>query len=227
MPNPSIRGLRKYQIGLAILGLITVAMTILVLVQAGGIKADSKTYAAAQQAATSLENYIASKQVVPASLSAAGITDTSDTIKYTKLSDSSYKFCASYRTASNPSFSASDLTGSLLTAQYGAQPSAQSYGTDGQTTLVVTSDHKKGDNCQTIKPSLYNSYNYSSSNALVDPSSGSNTNASTSQSALQKAYDTCDKQYPPSTQNTSGYYACLNKADAANNATSTSSRLHT
>jgi hypothetical protein len=71
MPNPSIRGLRKYQIGLAVLGLITVAMTILVLVQAGGIKADSKTYAAAQQAATSLENYIASKQVVPASLSAA------------------------------------------------------------------------------------------------------------------------------------------------------------
>jgi type II secretory pathway pseudopilin PulG len=223
MSNDSIRGLRKYQIGLAILGVITVAMTSVVLVQAGDVKADGKTYAAAQQAATSLENYISSKQSVPASLSAAGVKDLPGSITYTKLSDSSYKFCATYRSASNASYSAGDLTSSLLTGQYSTQPSSQSYGTDSQSTLLITSDHKKGDNCQTIKPSLYNSYNYSSSNALLDPSGGSTTG--TSQSVLEKAYAACDKQYPNPSQNTD-YYACLNKADTASKATSTASRLH-
>ena len=251
-------GLRKYQIGLALLGLATIALTVVVLVQASATKSDTKTYEAAQKAATALENYTGSKQTVPDSLAAAGVKDVPDTIKYTKLSESSYKFCATYRASSTANFSASDIATNVLLSQYGGSGASSASGenSDGSAFLIVSSSHKKGENCQTIKPTFYGGYNY-------DSTSSGSTTTNPCEKQYQKDYNETNYEKCISTPGTSAapapsssgssssnnqsalekayaacdaqylgssqneqYLACLNAANAANKSTSTSSRLH-
>ncbi len=204
MQNTSPPALRKYKIGLAALGVLTLVLFVFVLIQGQSAKADTKTYDEAQKAATALETYTSTKGTIPESLSAAGDTSAPSSVQYTKVSDSSYKLCVTYKAASG--FSSSDVTSRVLSGAYGASyPPA----TNSDTTtsyLYISPDHKKGQNCQTVKPYLYGGYNSyyggSSSTSSTDP------------------YTLCDNQYAKDKNNTA-YTACLDKADSSSSSTST------
>lgn len=192
MKTPTPQGLRKYQIGLAVLGVAALIMLVLVLVQAQAAKADSATYDAAQKAASKLESYTSRNDAIPDSLSAAGVSDAPDTIKYTKLSETQYKFCVTYKSSSG--FSSSDVESRVLSGAYGSAYSSAQTSSDSQESsyLYISSTHKKGETCQTIKPYIYNNYSSSS--------------YSNSTSATAKCYTQYEKD-----KNLDNYYTCVDK----------------
>ncbi|MDB5169570.1 MAG: hypothetical protein JWO41_926 [Candidatus Saccharibacteria bacterium] len=194
MRTPTPKGLRKYQIGLAVLGAVTLAMLAITVVQAQAAKADDVTYKAAQNAAEKLQAYTTAKDSIPASLAAAGVNSAPDSIKYTKLSSTKYQFCVTYKSES--AFSSSDVQSRLLSGVYGSSFSSKS-GADATESsyLYLTPNHKKGQTCQTIKPYIYTSSSYFGG-------------SSSSSSSVDDIYTKCDKLYPDSSQTTE-YFACI------------------
>ena len=253
-------GLRKYQIGLGVLGLFTLVLLIFTIIQAGATKSDNKTFQSAQSTASKLGIYINDQQTIPKSLDQAGATNVPDSIRYNKLSDSSYEFCVTYKASSG--FDASQAQAEAFSGLngYNANNSSGDYG-GKNSFLYIDSNHKKGENCQTITPYLSNyggagsgSYsdtstspyakcddqyakdknetNYQSCLGSIDKSqSGSSASnnstpsgSSTNSSALDKAYADCSKQFPDASQDQQ-YLQCTDKANKANNASSTASPL--
>jgi len=140
------QALTKYKIGLLVIGLFTVAMVVVVLAQASAAKHDTDTYKTANTIADKLNGYTLDHETVPRSLSDANIDNPSTAITYTKLTDTQYKFCITYKTTST-NFDPGMLEGSLLLSGHTPE------GFDGYTSqdyLVVPTAHKKGSNCQTI-----------------------------------------------------------------------------
>lgn len=140
--------LSKYKIGLLILILFAVALAVLVLVQAGTTKTDTTTNNAASNIADTLNNYVDSNSTIPATLAEAGVKNVPSTISYQKLSDSSYKFCVTYK-GSSSGFDASGVASDLVT---GSLSSDFGSATDN-TELNIDSTYHKGVNCQTVQPS--------------------------------------------------------------------------
>jgi len=155
--------LRKYQIGLAALGLFTLVIVVVILVQAGATKQDADTTKKANDIATKLEMYISTKQMIPDSLGAVGVSDVPATISYQKLSDTSYRFCLTYKSASS-GFDAASAVTDVATGSYGQRYSSLGNTTDTETGdtgyLYIPDTHHKGSNCQTIKPYIYASPYY-------------------------------------------------------------------
>lgn len=143
----------KYQLGLAIIGVFTLVIVGLVLVQASATKQDTTTEKHANDIAEKLNNYVESKQAVPESLSNTGISDVPETINYKKVSASSYTFCTNYK-ATSSNFDSSAVALSLATGGK-VDPGSSDYSSKDY--LVIPSSHHKGANCQTISPYLYNS----------------------------------------------------------------------
>jgi type II secretory pathway pseudopilin PulG len=171
--------LRKYQIGLAAIALFTLIIVIVVLVQAGATKQDADTTKKADDIATKLEAYVSSNQKVPTSLDDVGVGDVPASISYQKLSDTSYKFCLTYKSAS----SGFDATSAVTELASGGQGSPDNSFSDSPSTatsyLYIPSTHHKGQNCQTIKPylssdssSYYNYNDTSSGSSLLDTYTG-------------------------------------------------------
>lgn len=146
--------LGAYRIGLGIIGLVTLISLVFVLTSAGSYKADADTYIKATAVADTLNKYVASNLTVPASLAVAGITDAPSSVSYQKLSDTSYKFCVTYKTKSN-SFSASNVTSDLTSAALGMGTSSSAATTSSDTYLFLNYYHDKGQNCQTITTPVY------------------------------------------------------------------------
>lgn len=132
-------------------------MFVFVMLLAGNAKQDTETQNAANKAADKLNSYVSSKQTIPDSLQAADIHDMPKTISYRKVSDTSYKFCATYKSASK-NLSSDVLVNAAISGYRGA-----SYDNYTSTeSLYIPSTHKKGEACQTIKPYIYQStYNAS------------------------------------------------------------------
>lgn len=181
-PNP-YDPLFLYKIGLAVIGLFTLGITIFALVSASAAKQDAKTEKAANSVATTLDTYITVNQKVPDSLAAAGVHEDTSHIKYTKLSSSSYKFCITYKTASSTTTNPiDDLTGRNLYKRL----AVESYGSGDNSYLYINPVHKKGENCQTVKPPI-GDYLYDSSSSSSDSSDYQSDLGSASDPADAKA----------------------------------------
>jgi len=136
------------------------ALVGLLIFQASSVRADAKTEKEATRIAEKLNTYISRKQKIPMSLSAANISDVPASITFTRDSSSRYTFCAEYKSASS-GFSGSSVTSSLMGA--GMRDYSSYSSSYEENNLYISPTHKKGKNCQTIKPSLYDwssDYNY-------------------------------------------------------------------
>lgn len=150
--------LNRYRLGLGLLGVATVILAAYLISQASGVKQDTLTYNRANAIANKLNDYVDNQQKVPSSLAEAGITNVPSTISYRQIDSNSYQFCATYKSAST-NFSAVDSAESAITGQFeGAQNySSANAGADfPNTTLFIDGSHQKGQNCQTIKPDIFN-----------------------------------------------------------------------
>jgi hypothetical protein len=168
----------KYQVGLAVLGGLVLGLLAFVIVQAGSARQDAKTQKTAEAIATKLNNYLVSEQAVPESLDVIKVDDVPETITYKKLSDESYKFCVTYKSAGNPASATalmSQATGGYSDLYTGGGDTAYN------DTLYISTTHKKGEHCQTIKPYLYTS-------SYKDTSDYSS-------STVQPQYKQCDIDY--------------------------------
>jgi hypothetical protein len=155
--------MRKWKLGLLALGVLTLGLAVYVAVQGVSSKQDRATTKQAIAIADKLNNYVNSKQSIPTDLSAAGVKDVPATITYTRKSDSSYEFCVTYK-AANTDVSAqvqNDLMRATTNGGYSGTQNPYTGTTDAPTDLYVTSEHKAGKQCQTVKPYLYS---YSSGN---------------------------------------------------------------
>ena len=141
--------LLRYKIGLLMLFTFSVVLMGVVLVQASGTKQDTKTNAAAQAIADKLNTYVSDNNTVPATLADAGAKNVPSSISYTKLSDSSYKFCATYK-GNSSGFDATGAASDLLTGSGGVS-SLPNIPADN-TELFIDSTYHKGANCQTVNP---------------------------------------------------------------------------
>lgn len=199
------RTYRFYQIGLAVIGFFTLILVIMLLTQASSVKKDNLTSQKAQEVADKLNAYTENHSSVPSSLDALNVQNVPDTITYTRIDNGSYKFCATYNAASQ-GFS-TDGIGALSGTGLGSlsQPQSSFYDSQYDTSyLYVSSDHKKGDNCQTIKLYSYDPYNSGSSSNLF-----STPGASGSSSSSGDPYAVC-----ASIVDDTAYYQCLDKVDA-------------
>ena len=131
--------LRPYRIGLAVVGLFTLAVALFVIVRATMYKSDLQTERAATKIATKLNDYIYAQQTVPQTLQEAGIKDVPSTISYEQHANS-YTFCATYKAAK------SKKARSLFVPDYYYE---------NNESLTIPPTHKKGENCQTITPYMY------------------------------------------------------------------------
>lgn len=159
--------MKKYYIGLFILGLITLGLVGYVLTLGIQSRQDVKTEKSAQQAANKLNSYVRDKQKIPESLAEAGVNDVPPSIKYTKISEEKYKFCVTYK--ADKGYGSSDLTSVITNAAasrvYGGDSSFSDTSSYEPSTLYLNYTHKKGEDCQTVKPYIYQSFDSSSSSS--------------------------------------------------------------
>lgn len=140
--------LQKYKIGLLALMVFALVITGLVIVQAGSTKQDTKTNNAASDIADKINNYVDNNQAVPATLAETGAKNVPSTISYTKLSATTYKFCASYK-GNSSGFDATGAATDLLTGSGSSSSSGLNLPADNSYLTIDTTWHK-GANCQTI-----------------------------------------------------------------------------
>lgn len=149
--------MKKYYIGLAIIILTVLGISGYGIAQATSARADKVTERRSQEIAEELNKYIEKENKAPDSLDAAGIKDVPNTIRYTKKSDTSYEFCATYKKASDNFYFGgieSVLWGSAFSplGGYGGYDDSDYYSNYPQSTLYLPYSHKQGENCQTVEP---------------------------------------------------------------------------
>jgi len=161
--------MKKYYTGILILALVTLGLTGYVVNLGLKTRQDVKTEKSANDIATKLNSYIQKEQKIPKDLKAAGVTDAPGTISYTKDSEKAYTFCVTYKEAKGYG---SDITSTLTSAAtsryFGSSGSESSY---KPSSLYLSYIHKKGENCQTVEPYLYNRSSSSSSSSLYNSTS--------------------------------------------------------
>lgn len=156
--------LRKWQLGLGVLGLITFGLLIFVIIQGVNGKQDRVLFEQVSKVADKLNNYIDSNQKLPENLAAAGITDAPSAVDYTKQSSGTYEFCVTWHSSnSDVSAQVAEDLGKATTSQgYGESSSMDSTYTPAL--LYVSPNHKAGRQCQTVKPYIFDNsiggYNY-------------------------------------------------------------------
>jgi len=165
-----MKAMRKYTIGLTILGLITFGLLVFTVIQGINHRSDVKTYEKAQKIATSLNDYIDKNNQIPDTLATAGVTDIPSTITYEKQSSAQYLFCATYKQASEV-YGGASPEAALLSTIGGVPATTTSVDSskDAQYSpeaLYIDPWYTAGENCQTIKPYLttdtYDSSDYDS-----------------------------------------------------------------
>jgi type II secretory pathway pseudopilin PulG len=176
--------LKRYKLGLAVLGIFTLVLAVIVLLQAASVKQDQTLAAKATSIATKLNAYVAKQQKLPASLAVAGISGVPPAISYHKDSATSYRFCATYKTDS------SDFSATASSLTDGLTGSAASGSSTTGTQLDIPGTHHSGANCQTVTPDLF--LGSSSSNSELDTTCTYNTSEPTAQA--DQDYDNCLNQ---------------------------------
>lgn len=159
--------MRKWNIGLSVLGVLAAGLFVFVLIQGLQSKQDRVTSKAATGIAEKLNKYVDDKQEVPSSLAAAGITDVLSTISYHKKSDDTYQFCMTFKQSNIDVSSnvAQDLYGATTDrglSSNGGSSYSDSYYSNNASSLYIDSTHKAGKQCQTIQTYVYTSDPYSS-----------------------------------------------------------------
>jgi hypothetical protein len=168
-------GIRKYVIGLSVLLLFVLGLVVWLLIQASAVKADNTTYKSATKLASKLNDYISTKNKIPNDLKSVSKDAVPSSIRYTKLSEQRYKFCVTYN-ANSSNFDATSVQTGLMSRAFGG--GLDYYGGNESSELsylYIPSTHKKGENCQTIKPYIYSykpapvcNYDYSSGSAAYN-----------------------------------------------------------
>lgn len=161
--------MKKYYIGIAIICLLTLGFAGYVAYVGIDSKQDAKTLKSAREIETKLNSYVQQNQKIPESLDEANVKDVPSTIKYTKDSDTEYSFCMTYKAASgyNDYGLGQSLLGPVLTGGASFYDDPGYY--DNQyvpESLYISEIHKKGENCQRVKPYLSYSYKTPSYNPL-------------------------------------------------------------
>lgn len=194
-----MKGITKYYIGLGVIGVFTVVILMVVLMQGISARHDNHLYQQANKVADKLNSYVDKNSKVPESLAAAGITDVPSDVTYVKKATDKYEFCVTYRAASdgfdvsNPTQALSERAaeqyyGGGSTDNYGSSSDASSY---FDATLYLSASHKAGKNCQTIKPYIntYDSFGNSGSSGTSCKYDATNSDAN---AALNDYYNCLD-----------------------------------
>lgn len=162
--------MKKYYIGLLVIGLVTAGLAVYVLSLGQQSKQDKKTYEKAQDTAEKLNDFIREERTIPGSLAEAGVSDVPESITYEKLSEKEYKFCVTYK--ANKGYGGADITsvatgalyGSMYRGDYEYSKSESEY---KPSTLYLSPYYTKGESCQTIQPYISSSQsNRQNSNQL-------------------------------------------------------------
>jgi len=157
--------MKKYYIGLGVIGIITLVFLALTIAKGASAKQDNDTKTKASTIAKDLNAYISKNRKIPESLEDAGIKDVPKSITYKKDSSTEYTFCATYKEAKT--YGSVDPT-SLISGSTLRQNSSSldddlyigSSSSYKSSSLYPTTSYKKGENCQTIKPYLTSSSYY-------------------------------------------------------------------
>jgi len=158
------RRLFKYYLVFSLLVLFTAGAVVYTLSLASSSNKDQTTQDKVVEASSKLEGYIAKNNQLPTNLDDAGINNIPSTLTYKKISDTKYRLCANYTTASS-GFSGgwtSIFTGAL-SSLHSTSSLASNIGYLDVYNLAY--NHQKGQNCQTVKPIDLTSSNVSSSSA--------------------------------------------------------------
>lgn len=152
--------MKKYYIGVVVILLITFGFVGYTVYLGLESKSDVETQKSAEEISKKLNEYVKNNQKIPESLSEVGANDVPSTISYTKLSDSQYKFCVTYKSASGYYDSGisgvvTGVTANSYPDEYYESPYPSDY---TEPDLYIDSYHKKGENCTTVKPYFSNSY---------------------------------------------------------------------
>lgn len=157
--NPT-KELTKYYIGLVVLVVFAAGLIGYTIASGSDAKSDKKTAEAVNKIAPALETYINKNYAIPADLDKLNVNNIPSTVTYKKISEEKYKICATYKTAAN------GFDGGLFSlfggALYGSGYSGTDYpaSEDYLDTYKLTYNHKKGENCHTVKPAAASGYGY-------------------------------------------------------------------
>ena len=139
--------INAYRIGLTVLAVIALIIFAVVIDLASANNQDAQTQKTASKIGDKLNRYVNDKQIVPPSLTAAGINNVPANIHYAKESKGTYIFCVRYKSATSGSGIVDSLR-SVLTG--GFNDSSGSGGSE----VFIDPSHDKGNNCQTIDTAI-------------------------------------------------------------------------
>lgn len=157
--------MKKYYVGLAILIALSLGLASFTLASGKDSKKDEETSKKVETVSAKLTEYIYRENKIPTSFEEANIKNVPSTIKYERLDSERFKVCVHYDKAGS-SFDAGPLA--LLTGLVFGIPAPDVSSQDEEKTYLdsysLSYAHKKGDNCQTVKPLLItpDSHSYSS-----------------------------------------------------------------
>lgn len=166
-----MNGLRKYYVGLAVLGVFTLGLGVYVLAQGNSYKNDKRVNEVLSEIADDLNSYVRTEQQIPESLSDATSQQVPAEVTYTKESDSKYKVCVTYSSGSGPELNANSIVYQGLSGDYSS--SFYDYESDyvPSTLYVSTYSWREGETCYVVAPNIRRS---NSSN--IDLFNGSSLN---------------------------------------------------
>lgn len=151
-----MQNMKKYYAVLLLVATVIVITLGYALMQSGKAKADETTYKQATAIADKINTYFDTAPGMPANLAEMDIKDAPSTIRFEKVSGLEYKFCVTYKTKSG----LVDVSvANVLTGLSAASTAGSFQSSDTATTLIVDSSHKKGENCQNVKPYQLTTYN--------------------------------------------------------------------
>lgn len=197
----------KYQIGLAVVGLFALGATIFLVVQAGAAKQDSKTYEQANKTAEALNSYVDKKQALPESLDKANITYDKEAVTYEKLSSEKYKFCVTYK-ADGTHIDGTSLVSAVMYAGFDGQMPYDSEDYESSN-LYLSYSWKKGENCHTVKPYIYDTGVDIFSDDYQEEGNSTQGQVDAKYSELIQQVDKCTND---TTLSDEAYSACVDKA---------------
>lgn len=139
--------------------MLTLGLASYVLAAGKDGKKDEETNKKLDSISTKLTDHIYSENTIPESLEEVGVKDIPSTVKYQKLDDERFKICVHYDNESS-AFDAGPFA--LLTGLVFRAPTPET-STDEELTYFdsysLMYNHKKGENCQTVKPIMPGDFN--------------------------------------------------------------------
>jgi hypothetical protein len=173
----------KWKLGVLLLVLVTAGLFGYVVWQGTLSKQDRATYDKAQAIADKLNSYTLKNQKVPTSLGEAGATNVPSSVTYTKKSSTTYQFCVTFK-AANIDVAADVQQKAVRAALGGGLGGSSSSGANyTSSTLYISTNHKAGKQCQTVKISTFNINDYLPLNGSSGSSNYFNYNSGSSSSS--------------------------------------------